>query len=46
MNFLRLGTPLELFSKFYGPLCETMDCGTISKKLRGPFAKFPKITNF
>jgi hypothetical protein len=28
--------------QFHGPLCETMDCRSISKKPRGLFAKFPK----
>jgi hypothetical protein len=52
MKFLNFGAIFVDFSEardlfgiifqFWGPLCETMDCGSISKKSRGLFAKFPK----
>jgi hypothetical protein len=32
----------EIIFQFRGPLYETLDCGLISKKLRGLFAKFLK----
>jgi hypothetical protein len=46
MIFLRLGTPMKLFSKFQGPFVKTMDYGLITKKLRGFFAKMPGNIEF
>jgi hypothetical protein len=43
--FVDFSEPRDLFGiifQFQGLLCETLDCGLISKKPRGLFAKFPK----
>jgi hypothetical protein len=41
-GFFKARDLFGIIFQFRGPLCETMDCRSISKKLRGLFAKFPK----
>jgi hypothetical protein len=42
MNFSEARDPSRIIFQILGPLCETMDYGSISKKPRGLFAKFLK----
>jgi hypothetical protein len=42
VDFFEARDLFGIIFQFWGPLCETLDCGLISKKLRGLFAKLPK----
>jgi hypothetical protein len=42
INFSEARNLSGIIFQILGPLCETMDCGSILKKPRGLFAKFPK----
>jgi hypothetical protein len=39
MNFSEAGAPLKLFTNSRGLFAKTMDCGLITRKLRGFIAK-------
>jgi hypothetical protein len=42
INFSKAREHSRIIFQILGALCQTMDCGSISKKPRGLFAKFPK----
>jgi hypothetical protein len=42
VNFSEARDLFGIIFQFRGPLCETLDCGLISMKPRGLFAKFLK----
>jgi hypothetical protein len=42
MDFSEARDLFGIIFQFWRTLCETMGCGSISKKPRGLFAKFPK----
>jgi hypothetical protein len=42
VDFSKARDLFGIIFQFWGPLCETMDCESVSKKLRGLSAKFLK----